>query len=155
MKLVEDDTFKLDRDFDLLIDSERVHILRPSGFESIGELQEAICAAVPGNVAEIARDMEFVDFGTIAEYAQSHPRAARYLASIRAQRETHDISRNLLTNACAKYGIDLEQTNGRILVMAGSEMEFLNVLDRRLYELELVPGRPERYRASSRQRIGN
>lgn len=155
MKLVEDDTFKLDRDFDMLIDSERVHILRPSGFEAIGQLQEAICAAVPANILEIGREMEFVDFASIGEYAQRHPRAARYLASIRAQRETQNISPNLLTAACRKYAIQFQQTNGRIVVMPGSEMEFLNVLDRRMYELELVEGRPERYRASSRQRLGN
>src|SRR2546426_481228 len=37
LKLVEDHIFKLDRDFDLLIDSANVHILRPSGFEFAGE----------------------------------------------------------------------------------------------------------------------
>ena len=33
LKLIEDQVFKLDTDFDLLIDSQHVHILRPSGFE--------------------------------------------------------------------------------------------------------------------------
>jgi hypothetical protein len=155
MKLVEDDTFRLDRDFDLLIDSNRVHILRYSGFEAIGQLQEAICAAVPANIAEIERDIEFIDFASISDYAQRHPRAARYLASIRGQRETQNISPRLLSDACTKYGINLKQVNGRIVVMPGSELEFLNVLDRSMYELELVEGRPERYRASSRQRVGN
>ncbi len=45
LKFVEDRVFKLDNDFDLLIDSKNLHILRPSGFEFVGHLQEAIMAA--------------------------------------------------------------------------------------------------------------
>jgi hypothetical protein len=32
-------------------------------------------------------------------------------------------------------------------------MDFLGVLDRRLYEVELVKGQPESFRAASRSRI--
>jgi hypothetical protein len=154
LKLVEDDTFKLDSDFDLLIDSATIHILRPSGFEFIAELQEAIREAVPDNVATIQKDMPFVDFSNIEEYAASHTRAARYLSSIRSQRETQNISQRLLKKACKAHGVDLQMKNGKITVLAGSEMEFLDILDRRMYELELVEGSPERYRAGSRRKIG-
>ncbi len=91
LQIVEDNTFKLDRDFDLLIDSTHVHILRPSGFEFIAELQEAIRDAVPGNVASIQRDIPYVEFAGIQEYASRHTRAARLLASIRSQRETQNV----------------------------------------------------------------
>lgn len=155
LKLVEDDTFKLDSDFDLLIDSTRIHILRPSGFEFIAELQEAIRKAVPSNVASIQEDMPFVDFSNIEEYAASHTRAARYLSSIRSQRETQNISPTLLKKTCKAHGVDLQMKNGKITVLAGSEMDFLDILDRRMYELELVEGSPERYRASSRHKLGN
>jgi hypothetical protein len=33
-------------------------------------------------------------------------------------------------------------------------MDFLEVLDRRRYELELVKGSPEQYKAASRRKIG-
>jgi very-short-patch-repair endonuclease len=156
LKLVVDNTFKLDRDFDMLIDSSRVHILRPSGFEIVGKLQESICAAVPGNIATIQQEMTFVDFACIQAYAESHPRAARYLASIRSQRETQNISAERLKHVCITHGIQLEEeADGRIIVRPGSELDFLNVLDRRLYELELVEGQPERYKASSRQKVGD
>ena len=36
----------------------------------------------------------------------------------------------------------------------GSVMDFLGVLDRRLYQIELVKGSPESFRAASRSRIG-
>ena len=67
-----------------------VHILRPSGFEFAGQLQQAILDAVPENIKAIRKDLAFVDFDGIEAYAAKHPRAARYLASIRAQEETNE-----------------------------------------------------------------
>jgi hypothetical protein len=154
LQIVEDKTFKLDRDFDLLIDSTHIHILRPSGFEFIAELQEAIRDAVPGNVASIQRDMPFVEFAGIQEYAASHTRAARLLASIRSQRETQNVSQRLLRNACRTHGVDVQVRNGTITIAAGHEMTFLDILDRRMYELELVEGSREQYKAGSRRRVG-
>ncbi len=74
LKLIEDQVFKLDNDFDLLVDSENVHILRPSGFEFAGKLQEAILQAVPKRIAVIQKDLAFVDFARVQEYALTHPR---------------------------------------------------------------------------------
>lgn len=153
LKIVEDATFRLDHDFDLLIDSNLIHILRPAGFEAIGKLQEAVCGAVPANIETISAQMEFVDFDRIREFAENHPRAARYLASIRSLGETVNISRPLLVNACAAHGIGIEEVDGRISILAGNEMDFLNVLDRRMYRLELVEGTPERYKAGSRKKL--
>lgn len=88
LRIIEDTVFKLDNDFDLLVDSANVHILRPSGFEFAGKLEQAILDAVPENITAIRRDLTFVEFAGIEEYASKHPRAARYLASIRGQEET-------------------------------------------------------------------
>lgn len=153
LKLVEDRTFKLDNDFDLLIDASYIHILRPSGFEFIGGLQEAIREAVPQNVAAIQKDMPFVDFSSIKTYAGNHTRAARHLASIRSQQETQNISATLLKKACKTHGIEFHVKNSVISIASGYEMEFLDVLDRRMYQLELVEGSPERYKAGSRRKI--
>ena len=155
LRLVEDDTFKLDDEFDFLVDRSRVHILRPSGFESFAELQEAVRAAVPANVEVIQTDIPFVDFSSIAEYATTHTRAARHLASIRSQRETQNLSERLLHRACETHGVRMQRRNGRITILAGSEMDFLDILDRRMYALQLVEGSQERYRASSRRKVGN
>lgn len=154
LQIVEDQTFKLDRDFDLLIDSTHIHILRPSGFEFLAELQEAIRDAVPENVASIHRDMPYVDFVRIEEYAGSHTRAARLLASIRSQRQTHDISQRLLRSACRIHGVEFQTRNGTMTILPGHEMTFLDILDRRMYELELVEGAREQYKAGSRRRVG-
>lgn len=155
LKLIPDDVFKLDIDFDLLVDSANVHILRPSGFEFAGKLQEAILAAVPENIKSLRKDLTFVSFDGIEEYASKHPRAARYLASIRAQAETKNIDKALLKRLCKQTGVDVSESKGMLYVTAGQEMSFLEVLDRRRYEVSLVKEQPEQYRAGSRRRIGD
>lgn len=153
LKIIDDDVFKLDSDFDLLIDSANVHILRPSGFEFAGHLQQAILDAVPDNVTAIAKDLAFVAFGGIEAYAGKHPRAARYLASIRGQAETKNIDKGLLKKLCKQTGVEVAEAKGKVTVAAGHEMGFLEVLDRRRYEVSLVKEKPERYRAASRKKL--
>ena len=153
LKLIEDRVFKLDNDFDLLVDSQNVHILRPSGFEFAGQLQDAILNAVPKNVAAIQKDLAFVDFAAIQAYAGVHPRAARYMASIRAQKVTKNIDKNALKRLCKDTGVEVKESKGKLLVGDDHIMGFLEVLDRRRYELELVKGTPERFRAASRRKL--
>jgi hypothetical protein len=153
LKLIDDDVFKLDSDFDLLVDSANVHILRPSGFEFAGKLQQAILEAVPENIKAIRKDLAFVDFDGIEAYAGKHPRAARYLASIRGQEETRNIDKSLLKKLCKQTGVDVAEAKGKVIVTDGHEMAFLEVLDRRRYEVSLVKEKPERYRAASRRKI--
>lgn len=153
MKLVEDDVFKLDTDFDLLIDRNSVHVLRPKSFELVSELQTAILNAVPTNVRAIGRQLEFVDFTGIQVYATRHPRAARYLASIRDQR-IHNISRRALTAYCRANGVELQRAGRKIAVRDDHVMAFLEILDRRRYEVSLVADSPpELFRAGSRQKV--
>lgn len=153
LKIVEDDIFKLDTDFDLLIDAQRVHILRPSGFEFAGQLQEAIMAAVTKNVTALKTDLDFVNFDVIESYASQHPRAARYLASIHSQEESKNINRDRLVQLCAHTGVETDEADGQIVVTEKNVMGFLEVLDRRRYEIELVADAPEQYRAASRSKL--
>lgn len=153
MKLVEDNVFKLDTDFDLLIDNQAVYILRPSGFEFAGKLQEAILGAVAANAATLQDELPFVQFDSVSEYASTHPRAARYLASIRSQQEVARIDRQHLVDACAATGVSINTEGDRIVVGERDIMGFLEVLDRRRYEVKLVPDEPEQYRAPSRTRL--
>jgi hypothetical protein len=153
LKLIDDRVFKLDSDFDLLVDSATVHILRPSGFEFAGKLQQAILDAVPENIKIIGTDLPFVEFGGIEAYAGKHTRAARYLASIRGQEETKNIDKSLLKKLCKQTGVEIAESKGMVIVADGQELGFLEVLDRRRYEVSLVKEKPERYRAASRKKI--
>ena len=153
LKLIEDRVFKLDTDFDLLVDTANVHILRPSGFEFPGKLQQAILDAVPQNIGTIRRDLVFVNFDGIEEYAGSHPRAARYLASIRAQAQSRDVDKASLKKLCRSTVVELTERRGKLVIASGHELGFLEVLDRRRYELTLVKEQPERFRAGSRRKL--
>jgi len=153
LKIIDDDVFKLDSDFDLLVDAANVHILRPSGFEFAGKLQQAILDAVPENLRALRKDLPFVDLDGIESYAGKHPRAARYLASIRGQDETTNIDKAALKKLCKSTGVEVSESKGKIAVSAGHEMGFLEVLDRRRYALELVKGQPERFKARSRTKL--
>lgn len=153
LHIVEDKVFKLDSDFDLLVDSNNVHILRPSAFEFSGRLQEAVLAAVPQNVKSVQRDLPFIDFSGIESYAKKHPRAARYLASIRTQKQTKSIDRQALKRCCADAGVEIKAVKGKLVVQGGQEIDFLEVLDRRRYTVELVKGLPERFKAGSRRKL--
>ena len=141
LEIVEDNVFKLDIDFDLLMDSACTHILRPSAFEFLGRLKQQILDAVPDNVANIALNLPFVDLYSIEDYANSRPRAARYLASIRLQ-ELQGMDQHAMKTLCESTGVDIQEVNGKITVNSGHEMGFLEVLDRRRYRLELVPNKP-------------
>ena len=153
LTIVQGPLFKLDNDFDLLVDSEIVHILRPSGFEFAGKLQQAILAAVPRNVKVLRDEIPFVDLDSIEEYASQHPRAARYLASIRSQGWAKGIDKGALVKLCELRGIEILDSNGRITVSNQHTLGFLEVLDRRMLEVELVANQPEYFRATSRERI--
>lgn len=154
LRIIEDKVFKLDNDFDLLIDATTVHILRPNSFEFLGKLQDAVLAAVPENVTAIQGDLPFIDFAEIQDYASKHPRAARYLASIRSQKETKNIDKLALKKLCKAMGVKIEEAKGKISVVEADVMGFLEILDRRRYEVELVKDSPERFRATSRRKLG-
>ena len=48
---------------------------------------------------------------------------------------------------------EISESNGYVSIAAGHEMGFLEVLDRRRYEVTLVKEEPEKYRAASRSKI--
>jgi hypothetical protein len=152
LKLVDDDVFKLDTNFDLLVDSRQVHILRPSSFEFIADLREAVLAAAPANIDAIRGEIDFVDFENVQEYAVKHPRAARYLASIQSSDAAKNIDKSSLKKLLKTMGIEVHEHNG-LLTVNDDIMGFLEALDRRRYEIELVKNKPERFRASSRRKL--
>lgn len=154
LKIIEDSVFKLDNDFDLLVDAASVHVLRPSGFESAGKLQQAILEAVPKNIEAIQKDLPFVEFAHLDDYASTHPRAARCLASIRAQDGGKGIDKDLLLAFCEQTGVAVSVSRGKVVVSSGAEMDFLELLDRRRYPVSLVKDNVELYRATGRRKIG-
>ena len=152
LMLVEDRVFKLDNDFDLLIDSDRLHIWRPKAFETMNEMKQTILDAVHNNVEELKREIPHVDFEAIESYASKHTRAARSLASIRRQ-NVKDIESHLLQDLCRRTGIEFEDVDGKMYIPKRHIMGFLGILDRRRYGIELIQDSPEFYKAASRLKL--
>ncbi len=153
LKIIPDKVFKLDNDFDFLVDSVKLHILRPSGLEFTAQLQEAIMAAVQSNVDTISSEITYVNFESISKYAQKHPRAARYIASIHSQSEAHNVDKDKLKLFCQRTGVSFTESNDLLEIDDANVMGFLEVLDRRRYEVDLVEDSIEVFRASGRSPI--
>lgn len=148
---VERTVFQLDFNFDIVIDDYYIHILRPRGFESIGKIKAAILAAVQDNVDSIVAHMDFVEFSNIQEYARRHPKAARYLASIYSQGQMKNVDPDLLRNHCEESGIRISGPNEKMNVDDNHILDFLEVIDRRRYQIRLQRGGVrESYRAERR-----
>ena len=152
LRMTEDDIFRLDTDFDLLIASDEVRVLRPANFETIGQLQQVIREAVPQNTQALQGSLEFVEFDSIQEFAMGSVGAARLLASIRSK-NVEGITMDSLHRACMDNGVGVKFDEGRLTVEEDSVLGFLKTLDRRRFSTELIPGEREIYDASNRRRV--
>ncbi len=148
LRMVSDDLFRLDSDFDVLVDDEQVCILRVAGFEAIGGLQDAIKEAASANVQALGSALPFIDLSTV-DPESFNVTTARQLAAVR-QQQLSGITLNSLRDACDENGVPYSLTNGRLGFGEDGISEFLDVLDRRLYVDGLVPGSATRYKAGSR-----
>lgn len=155
LRFVEERIFQLDSDFDVLIDSQNVHILRPKQFEFAFGLQEVITNRAPQNIRHLQERISFVDFSPMAAFADKHTRAARYLDSIRTSGYSENIDLDLLVLGCGNENITLEKIDGGWTVAPEHYMDFLEMLDRRRLGTELVRGRHERFRADMRTSLDN
>lgn len=153
LDLADGPIFKLDPIFDLLIDSQFVHVLHPNSFEHIGNLIPFIRQAAMENIRILEEDLPFVDMNVVQHYAAEHTRAARYLASIRARGWTDGIDQNLLRQLCDAHNLNIVIYGDDLWNVAGDVMKFLEVLDRRRYGVELSRQGAEQFRATSRHRI--
>lgn len=147
------EVFKLDTDFDMLMDADYLHMLRPASFEQITKANEAICKAVGRNIEELARRAPEIDFDGLGDYATRRPRAARTIAAIRQRDDLERLDMEKLRAACKQQRIPVRTYEGKLVVERGGELSFLEILDRRRYLADLTAGEPEAYRASNRTRV--
>ena len=152
LHMTQDDIFRLDTEFDLLIASDEVRILRPAGFETIGQLQQVIRDAVPQNTQALQKSLGFVDFDSIEEFAKGSVGAARLLASIRTK-NVDGITMDSLRRECMDNGVGVDFDGVRLTVAGEAVLGFLMTLDRRRFSTELIPGEREVYDASNRRRV--
>ena len=151
LTLLAASVFRLDNDFDYIVTGNEVYILRPSGFEYTTKAHAQILNAAAANALVVAAAIGYLDVTTISLYARTHIRSARLLAAIGSRNDLNQIDRALLVAACHDYSINVSNApNGKISPDAGSEYDFLCILDRRAYISTLIPNQPEKYEAANR-----
>ena len=133
LKIIPDNVFKLDQDFDFYVSNDMIYIYRPSGFEYTAALDEHILQQAEQNSRALEQDIGFVNFDGIVQYVANHKRAARLVASLRSRDDLSQISKTHLKKLCKEY-------------------LFLQVLDRRRYNVTLIENNDETYVAASRRR---
>lgn len=153
LRLVEDEIFKLDNDFDYLIFDQRISILHPSGFEYTSGIETMISNSVACMIEETATRVTCIDFLYLKEFASSHKRAARLIASLRARPDLHLTSSAKLQKRCKDNGIEIVYEGGKLRPLPGSELPFLEMLDRRRYMVDLVDDQEELYIAANRRGV--
>ena len=151
LTLLTNPVFRLDIDFDYIVTSQDIFILRPSGFEFTTNVRGQIMQASAANAQAIAVSIPYLNIASITAYASTHARSSRLLAAIRSRNDLHLIDRGLLVQACQSYGVAvLNPAQGGLSPDAGHEYDFLCILDRRAYTAILIPNQTEKYEAASR-----
>jgi len=156
LKAFDDNVFKLDNDFDILIHDSFVEVLHPAGFIFISNLEDEILIGVNTAVTEIGNSIRFLNFQNIAAYVTNTKakRAAKLLASIKSRNDLHLTDQNKLQEKCSHLGIPLlDDGNGIFTTTDDMIIDLLEVLDRRAYDYDItVNAEIEIYLASSRKK---
>jgi hypothetical protein len=150
LRIIPDEVFKLDADFDFLIFDEKILIWRPSGFVFTADMDQHIAACAMGNVDRIAEDITCVDFEELKGFVSGHKLAMRLVAALKSRQDLAAVSAKRLRAECKESGVKVVEKNGKLMPAEGSEMGFLMLLDRRRYTVTLVEKQPETYEAASR-----
>jgi hypothetical protein len=104
-RAVNDDVFKLDHDFDLVIFDGNVLINRVAAFELLAEIDEEVQAAAVENTRQLEQTLPFVAFGGISDYVGEHKRAARVVAALRSRDDLPQTSVANLRKECKRSGV--------------------------------------------------
>jgi len=155
LKLVDDDIFKLDQDYDYLLTGDHVWILRPAGFVYTAGIEDVIAERVTEMVTDLDCDLPTVCFSALSDWISSHRRASRLVAALHSRKDLPKTSMKRLKALCKENGIEVGTKNGRIIPQEGFEMAFLEMLDRRRYRISLVDNETELYVALGRRLTTN
>lgn len=153
LRVVDDPVFRLDLDFDYLVEEQQILILRPSGFEYTASIEAYVEQAVAANIEDLGRTLPFVDFASLEPFVRSHKRAARMVAALRSRADLGNISKSKLRRVCKDNGVVVQQKAGKLVPALGHEDSFLKILDRRRYTVSLIDNEDERYEAENRRGI--
>lgn len=151
IRILPDDVFKLDQDFDFLIYGNLIFIWHPCGFEFSADIESYVATCALTNIASISTRISCVNFDQMKDFIKCHKRAMRLVAAIKSRDDLEKVSSARLKTFCAENKVPLEESDGKLWPLEGHELQFLMVLDRRRYTVTLIEDEPETYEAPSRK----
>lgn len=151
LMIVPDDLFKLDFDYDFFVNQNTIDILHPSGFLYISKLDEQTLAHAADATNALAARIDFINFAHLAPLVAASKTAARLISSIKSRIDLEQTSQQRLLAKCMVFNIAIQQAAGLIAPQDDNQLvPFLQILDRRLYDYELIDDLVEEYVAGSR-----
>lgn len=153
LQAIPDDVFKLDIDFDFIISRHNIEILHPTGFIFIANIDQEVQRRAMEATQALGRRVAFIDFDSIAPFVGTSKTAAKLIASIKSRDDLESTSQQKLIKICKDLGVNVRVIRGKIVPGAESMLDFLNILDRREYAVDVTTQRPEIYLAASRKKM--
>jgi hypothetical protein len=151
---VRSSVFKLDSDFDFIIYSDLIQILHPTGFIYISNVENQLLTSAVTATTELVHRIGFVNFPALAEYVGTSKTCAKLIASIKSRTDLEQTDRLKLIASCQSMNIQFTEEGNMLLPETNHITDFLRLLDRREYEIDLTTIAPEIFIASSRKPKG-
>ena len=152
LSIVPDNLFKLDSDFDFFLNQNSIDILHPSGFLYVSGIDRHTLANAQLVTNALSQRINFINFAHLAPLVVQKVSAVKLISSIKSRPDLENTNEQKLMNKCIAHGIALNHVGGLLVPADADLIPFLQVLDRRLYDYDLLDNNTEQYLASSRKR---
>ena len=154
LQVLPDNIFKLDNDFDFIIHENIIDILHPTGFNFIANIEDEILRSAADATRQLSVRIQFVNFNYLSDFVGHSKTAAKLIASIKSRDDLERTSQQKLLEKCTRIGVIVREENGQILPDEAHIVRFLEILDRRGYDFDILDDDiPEIYVAASRKRV--
>jgi hypothetical protein len=153
LHIIPDDVFKLDNDFDFVINDDTIDILHPTGFIFLADIEEAILSSAATSTQQLANRIAFINFESISTFVSTSKTAAKLIASIRSRDDLELTDMQKVITKCNDLGVLITELENLIIPEENHIIPFLQILDRRQYDVDLTDNNPEIYIASSRTKV--
>jgi hypothetical protein len=152
LKNVEDTILKLDDEFDYYVYNDNVYINLPTGFQYTTQIEEFVQERAFEATNNLVVRVPFIKFTSLASFVKDSKTCAKLIASIKKRTDLEQIDRKKLIAFCKKLKIQIKINDDDSIEPEFEDkyQDFLMVLDRRLFEYNLISNIRELYEAPSR-----
>lgn len=144
--------FQLHKDFDFFVADDGIYVYQYKAFENACSLQKVIKESVGRNLLELEQNSIFVDYGSLLEFSSGSIRAARSIASIKANNYDQRMDAHRLKYYCKEHNVEYTEVGGRMSVQGG-HLTFIRIIARQILGIELVEGEHEGFLSLNRKAL--